>query len=220
MPMPAVLPPELGFAARVLRKSPGFTLAAATSLALAIGANTTIFSVAKQLLFVRLDVPNATSLRLLTSTDPNFSYPMYEQLRAQNQVLDDLLAFHSTAVNATVGDNAERVLADEVSGNYYTVLGVQPQLGRAIRPIDDTAGSEPVVVISDEFWEREFARSPSVLGQSIKLNDVPVTIVGVSPRGFTGAASTLASQAPEVMADLAKATLVTTSSDDRNCPPD
>ena len=74
--MPAVLPPELVFAARVLRKSPGFTLAAATSLALAIGANTTIFSVAQQLLFERLDVPNAASLRLLTSTDAYFSHPM------------------------------------------------------------------------------------------------------------------------------------------------
>ncbi len=137
-------------------------------------------------------------------------------MRAQNQVLGDLLAFHATAVNATVGDNAERVLAHEVSGNYYAVLGVQPQLGRAIRPIDDTAGSEPVVVISDEFWEREFARSPAVLGQSIKLNDVPVTIVGVNPKGFTGAASTLPSQTPAVIVALAKATLVTPSSDGRN----
>ena len=216
MPMPAVLPPEVVFAARLLRKSPGFTLVAVTSLALAIGANTTIFSVAKQLLFERLDVPNAANLRLLTSTDANFSYPIYEQLRAQNQVLGDLLAFHATAVNATVGENAERVLAHEVSGNYYAVLGVQPQLGRAIRPVDDTAGSEPVVVISDEFWEREFARSPAALGQSIKLNDVPVTIVGVNPTGFTGAASTLASQTPAVIIALAKATLVTPSSDGRN----
>jgi predicted permease len=210
------LPPELVFAARLLRKSPGFTLVAATSLALAIGANTAIFSVAKQLLFERLDVPHAANLRLLTSTDANFSYPTYEQLRAQNQVLGDLLAFHATAVNATVGDNAERVLAHEVSGNYYAVLGVQPQLGRAIRPGDDTAGSEPVVVISDEFWEREFARSPAVLGQSIALNDVPVTIVGVNPKGFTGAASTLPSQTPAVIVALAKATLVTPSSDGRN----
>ena len=214
--MPALLPPELVFAARVLRKSPGFTLAAATSLALAIGANTTIFSVAKQLLFERLDVPNAANLRLLTSTDASFSYPMYEQLRAQNHVLGDLLAFHATAVNATVGDNAERVLAHEVSGNYFTVLGVQPQLGRAIRPVDDTAGSEAVVVISDEFWEREFARSPAVLGQSIRLNDVPVTIVGVNPKGFTGAGSTLPSQTPGVIVALAKATVVTPSSDGRN----
>src|SRR5258707_14824919 len=113
MPMLALLPPDLVFAARLLRKSPGFTLAAATSLALAIGANTTIFSVAKQLLFERLDVPNATSLRLLTSTDPNFSYPMYEQLRAQNQELGDLLAFHATAVNATGGHNTKPLRAHE-----------------------------------------------------------------------------------------------------------
>ena len=214
--MPAALPPDLMFAARVLRKSRGFTLVAVTSLALAIGANATIFSVAKQLLFERLDVPDAANLRLLASTDANFSYPIYEQLRAQNQVLGDLLAFHATAVNATVGASAERVLAHEVSGNYYTVLGLQPQLGRAIRPDDDTAGSEAVVVISDEFWAREFARSPAALGQSIKLNDVPVTIVGVNPQGFTGAASTLPSQTPAVIVALAKATLVTPSSDGRN----
>ncbi len=158
----AVLPPDLVFAARLLRKSPAFTLVAVVSLALANGANKTIFSIAKQLLFERLDVPNAANLRLLTSTDANFSYPMYEQLRAHNQVLGDMLAFHATAVNATVGENAERVLAHEVSGNYYAVLGVRPQLGRAILPVDDTGGSEPVVVISDEFWEREFARSPAV----------------------------------------------------------
>src|SRR5207248_6653708 len=137
-------------------------------------------------------------------------------LRAQNQVLGDLLAFHATAVNATVGDSAERVLAHEVSGNYYAVLGVQPQLGRAIRPVDDTAGSEAVVVISAEFWEREFARSPAVLGQSIKLNDIPVTIVGVNPRGFTGAASTLPSQTPAVIVAPAKATRVTPPSDGTN----
>src|SRR5260370_33915150 len=110
MPMFALLPPDLVFAARLLRKSSGFTLVAAVSLALAIGANTTIFSVAKQLLFERLDVPNAANLRLLMSTDANFSYPTYEQLRAQHQVLGDLFAFHATAVNARVADSADRVL--------------------------------------------------------------------------------------------------------------
>ena len=214
--MPAALRSDLVFAWRLLRRSPGFTLVATVSLALAIGANTTIFSIAKQLLFARLDIPDAAGLRLLTATDANFSYPVYEQLRAQNGVLGDLLAFHATAANATVGDNAERVLIHEVSGNYYDVLGVRPQLGRGIRPPDDTAGGEPVVVISDEFWEREFARSPAVLGRSIKLNDVPVTIVGVNPRGFTGAASTLPSETPAVIVALAKATLVTPSSTGRN----
>src|SRR4051794_40094014 len=114
--MSGVVAHELLFATRVLRKNRGFTLVAVVSLALAIGANTTIFSVAKQLLFERLDVPNATNLRLLTATDAALSYPIYEQLRAQNQVLADLMAFHVTAVNATAGDNAERVLIHEVSG--------------------------------------------------------------------------------------------------------
>src|SRR5205809_2075077 len=153
---------DVRYAARVLLKSRGFTIAASTSLALAIGANTTIFSVAKQLLYERLAVPQAANLRLLTSTgtrdhvpSPGFSYPVYEQLRAHTQVLGDLLAFHATAVNASVGDDAQRVLAHEVSGNYYSVLGVEPQLGRAIAPTDDTAASQPVAVISDAFWERE-----------------------------------------------------------------
>jgi MacB-like periplasmic core domain len=152
---------DLVFAARLLRKSPGFTLVATISLALAIGANTSIFSIAKQLLFERLDVPDAASLRLLATTDANFSYPVYEQLRAQNRVLGDLLAFRATAVNATVGNNAERVQMHQVSGNYFDVLGVRPQLGRGIRPGDDTAASEAVVVISDAFWTRAFSTRSS-----------------------------------------------------------
>ena len=205
---------DLVFAARVLRRSRGFTIIAVSSLALAIGANTTIFSVGKQLLFDRLDVPHASSLRLLATT--GFSYPVYEHLRAQNTVLGDLLAFHATAANATVGDNAERVLLHEVSGNYYEVLGVRAQIGREIRPSDDMPGSPAVAMISDGFWNREFARSPAAIGRSIKINDVPVTIIGVNPKGFTGAGSTLPSETPAVIVTLAKATLVTPASNGRN----
>jgi len=207
-----VLTHDLVLAARLLRRNPWFTLVATVSLALAIGANTTIFSVGKQLLFDRLEVPNAANLRLLVSRDANFSYPVYEQLREANEAVAALLAFHATAANATVGDNAERVLLHEVSGNYYAVLGLRPQIGRELRAADDTPGSEAVVVISDGFWEREFARSPAALGQTIKLNDVPMTIVGVNPKGFTGAGSTLPSQTPDAIVTVAKATLVTPSS--------
>lgn len=162
---------DLVFAARVLRRSRGFTIIAVSSLALAIGANTTIFSVGKQLLFDRLDVPHASSLRLLATTD--FSYPVYQHLRAQNTVLGDLLAFHATAANATVGDNAERVLLHEVSGNYYEVLGVRAQIGREIRPSDDMPGSGAVAMISDAFWNREFARLPAAIGRSIRSTMSP-----------------------------------------------
>ena len=214
--MRALLPYDLVFAGRLLRKSPGFTFVVTVSLALAIGANTTIFSIAKQLLLARLDIPNAANLRLLSAIDANFSYPVYRELCAQNRVLDDLLAFHVTAANATVGTNAERVLIHEVSGNYFEALGVRPQLGRGIRPLDDTSASDAVAVISDGFWQREFARSPAVLGTTMKLNDVPLTIIGVNPKSFTGAASTLPSQTPDVIVALAKATLVTPSSTGRD----
>jgi predicted permease len=205
---------DLRFAARILRRNLGFTIIAVSSLALAIGANTTIFSISKQLLLDRLDVPHASSLRLLATT--GFSYPVYEHLRAQNTVLGDLLAFHATAANATVGDNAERVLLHEVSGNYYEVLGVRAQIGREIRPSDDRPASPAVAMVSDAFWNREFARSPAAIGQSIKINDIPVTIVGVNPKGFTGAGSTLPSETPAVIVTLAKATLVTPASNGRN----
>ncbi len=214
--MPTRFRYDVVFAWRLLRRSIGFSLVSTLSLALAISANTIIFSIAKQLLFARLDIPDAAAMRVLTATDVNFSYPVYERLRAQNAVLGDLLAFHVTAVNATTGNSAARVLIHEVSGNYYDVLGVHPQLGRGIRPLDDTAGSEFVVVISDEFWAGEFSRSPAVLGRTIKLNDIPATIVGVNPQGFTGAASTLPSETPAVIVALAKATLVTPASGGRN----
>ena len=203
---------DLRYAARMLRKSPGFTVVAALSLSLAIGANTAIFSVAKQLLYERLAVPHAADLRLLSWTgtedhvavhhvwgdwDPLpggrvastvFSYPVYQQLLAQNRVLDDLFAFKRMGMLATIRGDGQKVRAEMVSGNYFAALGVQAQLGRAIEPADDAApGQGAVAVISDAMWDRVFARSPAVLGQTIKLNNIALVIVGVGPKGFTGA---------------------------------
>ncbi len=201
---------DLRYSVRILAKSPGFTAIAAVSLALAIGANTTIFSLARQLLYQRLAVPHAEQLRLLRwngdgkevvhgmwgdfDSTPNsgttssvFSYPVYQQLRAHNQVLGDLFAYKEDSMNATIHDDAQRVNAAMVSGNYFTVLEVQPQLGRALRASDDVAGSTNVALISDAVWLREFGRAESVLGQTITLNQITFTIVGVTPPGFTGA---------------------------------
>jgi predicted permease len=221
------------YAMRKLRKSPSFTAIATISLALAIGANTTIFSVARQILYQRLAVPHASDLRLLNWTGTNehvavhhihgdhnilpgglasspvFSYPAYQQLRTHNGVLSDLIAFRETGMNATIGEQAEGVLTEMVSENYYPVLGIQPQLGRAIGAADDTVASPPVAIISDGLWDRDFNRSPTVLGQSIKLNDVSVTIIGVNPKGFTGAKSTIASETPDVTVPLALQPILT-----------
>jgi len=222
---------DLRYSARLLRKSPAFTLIAAGSLALAIGANTSIFSITKQLLYERLAVPHAAELRLLSWTGSqdhgavhhihgscellpagrlscaSFSYPAYQQLRAGNNLLSDLLGFRVIGANATIRGQAQRVQTEMVSGNYYSVLSVQPQLGRVIQPSDDGApGQSPAAVISDGLWTREFARSPDVLGQWIKLNDISFIIVGVNPRSFTGAKDV--QQSPDIFVPLAMQPLI------------
>jgi predicted permease len=216
---------DLRYAARMLAKSPGFTAIAVGSLALGIGANTAIFSIAKQVLLDRLHVPHPEQLRLLEWTSKpdsavhsvwgdmgkgldgkystSFPYPIYQALGKQNHGLAELFAFKGAGqMDVTVDGQAEVVQSELVSGNYYRQLDVQPQLGRAIEPRDDDKpGASPVVTISDAYWTRRFNRSPDAIGKTILLNLTPVTIVGVNPRGFTGAKTVQAS--PEVFAPMA-----------------
>ena len=203
---------DLRYGARILRKSPGFTAVAVTSLALAIGANTTIFSIAKRLLLDQLDVPQAEQLRLLhwvgdqhvaisnmwgmTDDVPggmggaSFSYPAFEQLRRDNHVLDDLFAFKDVGtMNATVEGTAQIVQGELVSGNCFEQLRVRPLLGRPIVPADDVRGAAPVALLSAGFWKRAYGGRDAIVGRTIRVNMVPVTIIGVTPNGFTGAAS-------------------------------
>ncbi|MGA8088333.1 MAG: ABC transporter permease [Terracidiphilus sp.] len=215
---------DIRYGMRILAKSPAFTLIAASSLALAIGANTTIFAIGKQLLYDRLNVPHAEQLRMLRwngdgheavdgmwgdfdttpdsgTTSSVFSYPIYKQLHDHNQKLEDLIAFKEDGMNATINGNAQRVNADMVSGNFFAALGVRPELGRTLQPSDDAEpGSGAVAVISDSLWQKYFGRSPSVLGQTVTLNQTVVTIVGVSPRGFTGAKNVL--QSPDLFVPI------------------
>lgn len=202
---------DVRYGLRMLRKSRGFTAIAVASLALAIGANTTIFSLAKSVLYDRLQVPHPEQLRLLRWAGDQhqvaagmwgefnpapgggmigycFSYPIYEQLRLRSQAMEDLAAFNEDSMNATVRGNAQRADVAMVSGNYFKVLEARPQLGRSLQLSDDQAGAlNAVAVISDGVWEREFGRSPAALGQTINVNQSLFTIVGVAPRGFTGA---------------------------------
>ncbi|HET9712808.1 MAG TPA: ABC transporter permease [Pyrinomonadaceae bacterium] len=199
---------DLHYAIRTLSKSPGLTLIVLTSLALGIGANTAIFTTAKQVLFDRLAVPHPEQLQLLTWTAPAssivhdlwndpgpreertaFPYPVYQQLRQENKVLGDLFAFKSAGrLSATVEGEAVSVPTQMVSGNYYKELGVYPMLGRAIEPSDDAVpGSGAVATISHELWTTYFGSSSSVIGKPIILNGQPITIIGVNPAGFTGA---------------------------------
>ena len=214
---------DLRYAVRRLRRSPGFTCVAAISLALAIGANTTIFSVARRLLLDRLNVPQAEELKLFhwvgdkhvavnnmwgaQDADSggmggtSFTYPGYEKMRRDNRVLEDLFAFkYLPRMNATIDGTAQIVRGELVSGNYFDQLRVRPALGRAILSSDDVQGAAPVALLSDAFWQRAYGSSPSVLGRVLKVNMVPVTVIGVTPRGFTGTESVQA--APDLFFPL------------------
>jgi predicted permease len=201
---------DLRFAGRMLAKSPAFTLIAAGSLALAVGANATIFAVGHQILYGRLSMPHPEELRTLQTlcdekcagmsgwgewlAAPNhgsiglqFPYPMYQQLRSSNHELGDLVAFKDDSMNATVHGDAQRAEVDMVSGNFYEQMQVPVQIGRPLQPSDDAQpGAGTVAVISDGLWQREYGRSPAVIGQIVRVNQQPMTIVGVNPRGFTG----------------------------------
>jgi predicted permease len=212
---------DLRYAARILRKNPAFTAIAVGSLALAIGANTTIFSVANELLYERLGVTDPQELRLFKLTGDkkvvihsswgsfnkldngrsefdSFSYPAYQQLRRDNSVLNEIFAFKDIGrANATIGGHPQVIQVELVSGNFYQQMGVRPVLGRPIISSDDGApGTGAVAVISDGLWSRGFGRSPDVIGKTITVNMSPITIIGVNPPSFTGAKSVQIS--PEV----------------------
>jgi predicted permease len=205
---------DIRYAIRMLAKSPGFTAIAIGSLALGIGANTVIFTAAQHMLLDRLAVPHPDQLRMLWWSQPDngmveqmwgyfdsgpehsevstsFSYPVFEQLRRQNHSMQELFAFKPMdGQTVSVGGRAEADSVEMVSGNYYDALRVKPQLGRAIQESDDSqVGGGPVAVISDAFWARHFGRSSDAIGKTILLNSKPLTIVGVNPKGFTGAYS-------------------------------
>src|SRR5262245_28378675 len=185
---------DLRYGARMLFKYPGFTLIAVVTLALGIGANTAIFSVVDKLLVRSLAVKEPDRLVLINkvSVKPHFvstvfSYPDFQDYREQNRVFSDLLVFRGTRLEFKTGDRVERVAAEYVSGNYFDALGVAAAQGRTFSPEEDrTPGAQPVVVVSDGFWRRRYGSDPNLIGQTITLNNVPLTVIGVAPSNFNG----------------------------------
>jgi predicted permease len=199
---------DFAYAFRRLARNPAFTIVAALSLALGIGANTAAFGVLYAVLLRTLPVADPASLALVSSyyTGSQYSmpYPAYQYLRDHASSLDGLIAFRDATVNVSSGASAsasagadtgggtrERATGMLVSGNYFDVLGVEMAIGTPIRPEDDltpdSGGARgPVAVLSDRFWTRRFQRDPAIIGQTLKLNGHPLTIVGVAPPGFQG----------------------------------
>jgi len=189
---------DLRYALRTLRRAPGFTLLAILSLALGIGANTAIFSLLYQVVMRALPVRNPGELVFLQSDDTNygtsrrdnnlsiFSYPMYQALRDRNQAFSGLIARVSFPATLAARGEAERATAEVVTGNFFEVLGVRPAAGRLLIPGDDAPGSSPAIVLSYAYWTTHCGADPRVLNSQMALNNQPVTVVGVAPRGFRG----------------------------------
>lgn len=176
---------DLRYGARMLRKNPGFTLIVALTLALGIGANTAIFSLIDTLLLKSLPVRQPEEL---VSLSRKFSYPGLKILREYDQVTTGLVAFTPVRLGMSIAGQAEpAVLGHLVSGNYFSVLGVHPTLGRLLGDDDDrTPGAHTVVVISHGYWRRRFGSDPAIIGKTISLAGMPFTIIGVTPPEFFG----------------------------------
>lgn len=192
---------DIRYALRMLAKSPGFAAIAILTLALGIGANTAIFSFTYQVLLRTLPVPNPQQLVVLRSPGPqnghcwsdmdgcaqSFSYPMYKGIRTQSDVFSGLLAYRDIDVNVSGHGATQSAHGALVSGNYFDTLEVRPALGRVFSGSDETAsGANSVAVLSYAYWTRQFGADPSILNQPLTVNGIPLTVVGVARKGFTG----------------------------------
>ena len=185
---------NLRIALRTMAKSPGFALIAVLSLALGIGANTAMFSFVDAILLRPLPVPDSSRVVEIDSTVPDrrlgpTSYADYLDLRDRAKTFESLAAYQIFFAGIAARPNQVPAFTPNVlaSGNFFSGLRIQPILGRAFRPDEDTVpGRDPVAVISYHLWDRQFARDRSVLGRQVRVNGAPFTIIGVAPESFTG----------------------------------
>lgn len=188
---------DLRLALRGLARSPLFSLVATASLALGIGANTAIFTLLDRILLRTLPVRNPHELVMLYQEGPHsgsnigdrmHSYPMYRVLQERADPLSEVIARRLVYASVTIDETTERVQAEMVSGNYFTMLGVPPAVGRVFTSEQDdrVRMGHPVVVLGYDYWVRRFNADPGVVGRKILVNNYPMTIVGVSAAGFAG----------------------------------
>jgi len=187
----------LRLAVRGLVRSPLFSIVAILSLALGIGANTAIFTLIDQMLLRKLPVKDPDALVMLYQRGAHngsnmgtrmHSYPIYQEYQKRAEPLAEVLCRRLIAVSVSVDNQTERLDAEMVSGNYFTMLGVKPAVGRVFSSQEDDQvyQGHPVAVLGYDYWVRRFASDPGVVGRKILVNNYPMTIVGVSAAGFAG----------------------------------
>ncbi len=183
-------------AMRQLKRRPGFTIAAVLSLALGIGANTAIFTLIDQLLLRPLPVPHPEQLVLLnwegekvgiTMFGDTMSYPAYRDIRDRSDVFSGVMCRYPVSLSVGYQGQTARVAGELVSGNYFDVLGVRAAAGRLFTPDDNRiAGGHPLAVLSYDYWASQFRGDPAIVGRTIVVDGVPLTVIGVSEQGFEG----------------------------------
>lgn len=187
-----VLSQDVAYALRGMRRNPGFTMSVILTLALGIGVNTGVFGIVDAVIFRPLPVADPDSLLVLLeqrkeSVNHNFSYADYVDFRDRNRVLSGLIAAAPIGVSLDEGGASTRVRGEIVSGDYFSVLGVSPYLGRTFLPHEDSVpGAVPVAVVSHSLWRRLFPGDRAVSGHTLTLNRVTFSIVGVMPDHFRG----------------------------------
>ena len=188
---------EIRYAIRLFTKNPGFSAVAVLSLALAIGANTTIFTIINAVFLTSLPVKDSATLVDVSGIDQNnkvtnldltpLSWQNFEDYGKQNDVFSGLAGFINTGVTLTGLGDPQNIAAQIVSANYFEVLGVVPTKGRGFRPDEDQGkGGHPVAVLSHAVWTRVFNADPAIINRAITLNNQSFTVIGVAPRNFKG----------------------------------
>ena len=183
---------DIRYALRWIARSPGFSAVAILSLGLGVGVNTAMFSLVDSLLFRPLPVAAPERLVDVFTTGGDgdqyatSSYQDYLDLKTHNTVFSDMIGYSPMMAPLSLGDRSRIMLGQIVTSNYFSMLGVQPALGRMLVPSDDEPGAERVVVLSHQMWQREFGSDRSIVGRSMTLRGLPYTIVGIAPASFTG----------------------------------
>jgi predicted permease len=176
---------DLRFGVRMMLKHKVFTAVAVLSLALGIGANTAIFSLLDALLLKTLPVKHPEQLVVVGGLNFQYPDPVYRELSEKNSVFAGMFTLNWIEMTMNDGSQAERVSGQIVSGNFFTMLGVGPHLGRVFTDADDqTPGAHFVTVLSYDFWRRRFGADPNIVGKKISINNHPFTVIGVSAQGF------------------------------------
>ena len=182
---------DLRFALRTLAKSPAFTIAAILCLTLGIGVNATIFSCIRAMLLRPFPYKDPDALVAIGESNPkrgwhmnSVSYPNFRTWQAENRTLESVGLYTGESYNLATGDGADYVPGGRVSWTMFHVLGIAPALGRDFREEEDRVGAQKTIILSDRVWRDRFEAKPGAIGQSIMVNGVPHTIIGVMPKGF------------------------------------